>query len=202
MSDYIAVCLTHLDRHRALLVRAFAFSEVSLDAGVFQSLLANLLFNRLDYEPRTLAQHLQRLIVANYQSRVECGSDATILMERLARSVSNQLQLVGNSPELPRLTKLLRIKTSFVKRQALTIRGALIPIAGGFRAEIFRKDPKRGVLTKRERFTLAHECGHTFFYYCDGGTPARIIPRRLGGPLAVAEENLCDVFARCLLQPI
>ena len=121
-------------------------------------------------------------------------------MERVGESLGSQVRGACDLVDVPGVAKLLRMKISFVKRHSLGLHGSLMPVRGGFKSEIFREDPKRGPLTKKEKFTLAHECGHTFFYYCNGGTPARIVPRRLDGPLARAEEGLCNVFARGLLK--
>jgi hypothetical protein len=121
-------------------------------------------------------------------------------MERLGESIGNQVREAGDLVDVPDVAKLLRMKISFVKRHDLGLHGSLMPVRGGFMSEIFREDPKRASLTEKEKFTLAHECGHTFFYYCNGGMPARIVPRRLDGQLARAEEGLCNVFARGLLE--
>ncbi len=162
--------------------------------------MSNLLFNKLDYESHALASQLQRLIISCSQSRTEYRTDAAWLIHRLAESIGSQVRDAGDLVDVHGVAKLLRMKISFVKRHDLGLHGSLMPVRGGFKSEIFREDPKRGPLTKKEKFTLAHECGHTFFYYCNGGTPARIIPRRLNGPLAQAEEGLCNVFARGLLN--
>ena len=168
--------------------------------GRASTFLTNSLLEQLDYESHALARQLQQLIRWSYQARLESWPDAKGLMEKLGESIRNRLVGERNTFDPLELAELLRIKTSYIKMQGLGPHGALIPVSGGFKAEICCRNPIRGALSQSEKFTLAHECGHTFFYYCDGGMPTRIIPRRLDGPLSITEEGLCDIFAQSLLQ--
>jgi hypothetical protein len=52
------------------------------------------------------------------------------------------------------------------------------------------------VRPQRERFLLAHELAHTFFYDRTRDTPRRAFP---GG--SASEEAFCNAFARALLVP-
>jgi Zn-dependent peptidase ImmA (M78 family) len=125
---------------------------------------------------------------------------ATPLMGSLASSIRGQLDAPAESLDPLNLAKLLRIKVSLINRHGVNLQGSLIPVGGGFESEIYRKRGEKKALNKSERLTIAHECGHAFFYYYDSGTPTRIIPRTLEGQLSQSEENLCDHFARALFQ--
>ena len=48
---------------------------------------------------------------------------------------------------------------------------------------------------QRVRFRIAHELGHTFFYWRDSGRPRRHLFD------SAAQERFCDVFAAALLMP-
>jgi len=50
----------------------------------------------------------------------------------------------------------------------------------------------------RERFTIAHEIGHTFFYDVQGSPPARLSPSPF--PLG-DEQRICDLIASELIMP-
>src|ERR1700687_5339224 len=50
---------------------------------------------------------------------------------------------------------------------------------------------------RRQRFSIAHELGHTFFYD-RSMRPARRLPQRVSN----REEQFCDVFAGELLAPV
>jgi hypothetical protein len=72
--------------------------------------------------------------------------------------------------------------------------------AGGFRvvvdAALTPASAGESVVRHRRRFRIAHELGHTFFYWRQHGRP-----RRAPATPSPKEEEFCDVFARALLAP-
>jgi len=84
--------------------------------------------------------------------------------------------------------------------------GRLAPLRSGFQITV-DSEPRGGwtavpsasrkaLSVHRERFRVAHEVGHTFFYE---RRPGRMPERRL--PDSRAQERWCDEFARMLLVP-
>jgi hypothetical protein len=92
----------------------------------------------------------------------------------------------------------------------LPIEGGLTPTVGGFdicinHLEMTRRarplDHLRVELTKRQRFTLAHEIAHTFFY--ELVTNDETLPQQLEGtPVAHRVEDFCNYGAREILMPM
>jgi hypothetical protein len=85
-------------------------------------------------------------------------------------------------------------------------RGALVPVAGGF--ELFLRDPDsrdlnleaeepQNLLSHRQRFNLAHEIAHTFFFRDSKTIPAPI--NFAGNPRKL--EDICDEVAARILVP-
>lgn len=69
----------------------------------------------------------------------------------------------------------------------------LIPKKGGFHVKLNQLLPK-----VRQRFGLAHEIGHTFFFNVDSETPFRPYHHLGRDPI---EERLCNIFAAEVLMP-
>jgi hypothetical protein len=92
----------------------------------------------------------------------------------------------------------------------LPIEGGLTPTTGGFdvcvnHTEMTRRarplDHSGVELTKRQRFTLAHEIAHTFFY--EVVTNDETLPHQLEGtPVAHRVEECCNYGARRILMPM
>lgn len=160
--------------------------------------MSNLLLAHLDYEPRSMARHLQRLLLSSYHARCDYSPEASGLIAKLAETIKAQMGFVDVLAEPTGLATLLCVKLSLIKQRNPSHHGSLVPVHKGFRSEVFCRR-SGNTLSMGERFTVAHEFGHTFFYYCNGGTPARIIPRTLDGTWSLAEENVCNNFARTLL---
>ncbi len=85
-------------------------------------------------------------------------------------------------------------------------RGVLLPVEGGF--EVYLRDSNRkdfdtsetepeGLLSPRQRFSLAHEIAHTFFYKFSGSVPAPDDAVSNGPEL----EKICDRTAGHILVP-
>lgn len=82
--------------------------------------------------------------------------------------------------------------------------GALEPVAGGFKIYLYDQECERETeltseirLSRRQRFTLAHEIGHTFFFDTRVSTPTRL---KTVPPYHLL-ESLCDRIASELLLP-
>lgn len=95
--------------------------------------------------------------------------------------------------------------------------GTLRPVPGGFVATIFAekqcettkattcgRSAEPRLLGPRERFTLAHEIGHSLFFVNEdkNGLPRRVTPNPISGSSEHRrEEGLCNDFAGALLIP-
>ncbi len=85
-------------------------------------------------------------------------------------------------------------------------RGLLVPVAHGFEIYLQHPEPRdilitrpesRGLLSVRQRFTLAHEIAHTFFYSHSDG-----LPRAMNDtPHPLVLEQFCNRGARQILMP-
>ena len=86
-------------------------------------------------------------------------------------------------------------------------RGGLIPIQHGF--EIYIRDTRfkemeiadtepTGLLSRRQRFTLAHEIAHTYFYNLSAEDSPKADMNAPKGPIL---ENLCDAAASQIMVP-
>jgi hypothetical protein len=161
--------------------------------------MGNLLFTKLTCDARDVADQFQRLVITNYRARLNRWPEASALMQLLAQKMGAHARSHEYPLDLIAVANILHINVRFVKRRVSRLSGSLIPVAGGFDSEVYTRRSGGKSLSKRERFTVAHECGHAFFFYCEGGTPTRIIPRPPDGSAAIWEEGLCDDFARVLL---
>jgi len=93
---------------------------------------------------------------------------------------------------------MARARGCTVQHSALPDRvsGLLVPVERGFALKINVQGVKSSV--RRQRFTIAHEIAHTFFYrFRPDGRPEKVT-----GPLnQYQEEELCDLAAGRLLVP-
>jgi hypothetical protein len=92
--------------------------------------------------------------------------------------------------------------------------GGLVPVPGGFCAYVYGQTicavgglvghSHASTLTRRGRFTLAHELGHAAFYTRpnENARPVRLVPVGSSGRDHWWEEGLCHAFARALLMPV
>lgn len=169
--------------------------------------MSNLIFSRLEGDARSVAEQFQRLVVSNYRSRRAEWPGVHALILDLAGSIGRLTQTGTGAIDPIAIAQSLHISVRFFESRVPRLCGALLPLAGGFESAVYRKGPNVDPLSTEERFTVAHECGHALFYYAEGGTPKRIIPRSPGArnrleATVPLEEDLCDSFARALLVPV
>jgi hypothetical protein len=121
------------------------------------------------------------------------------VINRLAASLrsNRELSAVENSGlDVERAASLLgcRLRTFIIESRDTSHSASLVPRARGeFPFEILYNSAESW---RRQRFSIAHELGHTFFYD-RSARPARRLPQRV----SVREEQFCDVFAGELLAP-
>lgn len=168
--------------------------------------MANLLLSKLNNDAAGIAERFQRLAVQSYRSRCQEWPGAHALLQELAGRIQCLTHSSNGLSDPLAVARTLNINVRFFESRVPKLCGALYPIAGGFETAVYRRSGTVELLSAEERFTIAHECGHAFFYYLDGGMPKRILPRLLSPrwPLdAISlEEDLCDSFARALLVPL
>jgi hypothetical protein len=84
-----------------------------------------------------------------------------------------------------------------VERRPMIPEGVLEPVPQGFRIYIQGNFDKQRAMARRQRFTVAHELAHTFYYESDGEVPR---PAK-GSPRGVRLERLCHHAAGQILVP-
>lgn len=84
-----------------------------------------------------------------------------------------------------------------VEHRRMVPEGVLAPVQGGFKMYVQSNFEHHRGFKVRERFTIAHEIVHTFFYEPNGDVPRRI----KGAPRGEALERLCHIGAGQLLVP-
>jgi hypothetical protein len=84
-----------------------------------------------------------------------------------------------------------------VEYRPMAPEGVLTPVQGGFRIFLQNNFLDRPGIKVRQRFTLAHELAHTFFYDLNGSIPTPI----KGSPRPSKLEHFCHVAANQLLIP-
>jgi hypothetical protein len=82
---------------------------------------------------------------------------------------------------------------SVESQQTLSQHACIFPVNGGFKIHYAERLPN-----SRQRFAIAHEIGHTFFFKAPGSTRSL---SSLQGAQDPSIESLCDFFARALLLP-
>lgn len=160
---------------------------------------SNAVFERLSPAIRESIASFQRHIISEYQARSENWSEAHVLIQKIADRLVNYLSLNEVPVDPEPVAKALGVQVSIVVAlDAPAPGGQIAPMPNGFKVVVFTQSfaPSR----HRLRFTLAHECGHVFFFHSTGGTPEPIIPRAVT-PGEWKEEGLCHAFARALLIP-
>jgi hypothetical protein len=94
-----------------------------------------------------------------------------------------------------------------VKFRYMIPRGGLIPIANGF--EIYMRDTRSqemevagtepvALFSRRQRFTLAHEIAHTYFYTFSPKKSPEVV---INAPKGLILESICDKAAGQILVP-
>ncbi len=140
----------------------------------------------------------QRLVALAYFGKAEHWSGAAQLIDDIADQLVSSATAPSQGSYLRPIADTLRVKVRFVRsKEREQFCGIVEPVPSGFQAVVHFS----GSVGARERFTIAHEIGHTLFYTLGDGEPQRIIPAlSLAGPRARhREEGLCNRFARALL---
>ncbi len=75
--------------------------------------------------------------------------------------------------------------------------GVLSPVEGGFKIFIQNNFTDKPGANRRQRFTIAHELAHTFYYDLNGEVPKR----SKGSPKGQKLERLCHIGASQILVP-
>jgi len=98
--------------------------------------------------------------------------------------------------ELDKIKRIRHINEETAFTSSETLDAILSPTSEGFVLRL----PK-GQHQYRQRFSIAHEIGHTFFYDIDSNPPVRLISQASLGAISPKEEDICSAFARELLMP-
>ena len=143
----------------------------------------------------------QRYLLTQYHSR----SQRWIFAHRYVQLIAEEIvRTIGCDQPVVNLEKVAQLLNASIE-QSLTLPsfsyGQLTPTKNGFHVKV--RAPNWPKLTPRERFTIAHEFGHIFFYSLHAEHPERILPASFLGNAGYArrEEGLCDAFASSLLIP-
>jgi Zn-dependent peptidase ImmA (M78 family) len=116
----------------------------------------------------------------------------------LEAATNLRLEASQNTPPI-QLDKIKQVRhiyeeASFISSGSLN--AVLTPSSRGFILRI-----QEGQNLFRQRFSIAHEIGHTFFYDINKNPPVRLISQVSSGVLSPKEEDICSAFARELLIP-
>jgi len=84
-----------------------------------------------------------------------------------------------------------------VEHRPMVPEAVLAPVHGGFRIYLQSNFAHQPSVKLRQRFTIAHELVHTFYYDLNGSIPKRI----KGSPRGQALERLCHIGANQILVP-
>lgn len=98
--------------------------------------------------------------------------------------------------KLREIARLRRIHSIEFFQDSAAPEAVLVPMHEGF---IVRLRPNLSIV--RNRASIAHEIGHTFFYDLIASPPIRLLAWGSSGTLSQKEENICWAFARELLMP-
>jgi hypothetical protein len=84
-----------------------------------------------------------------------------------------------------------------IERRPMVPEGVLTPVQGGFRIYLQSNFADRPGVRLRQRFTIAHELVHTFYYDLNGGVPKR----KKSAPRGQTLERMCHIGASQILVP-
>jgi hypothetical protein len=84
-----------------------------------------------------------------------------------------------------------------IEHRPMIPEGVLTPVEGGFRIYLQSNFAQQRDVSPRQRFTVAHELAHTFYYELSGGIPKQA----KGSPRGSALERLCHIGAGRILIP-
>lgn len=160
----------------------------------------------------------QAYISSQHAKKAESWSLAQAMIQSIGETISTR---VSESPplNLQAAAAFLNIQVVARTTSSQSHHGSLVPVTGGFRATVFSESVERDSdqsglevndlsdvtlkLSRRGRFTIAHEFGHALFYTTSKDhVPRRVIPAPpVRGQSHWREEGLCHAFARALLVP-
>ena len=159
-------------------------------------------------------RYLERMISDFQEYIVRCDNKRDQewrCAEELVDRVTNEVKHLIDYSDILAVSSLCNISDILVKPW---IRGRLGGLDAtidekysGWIATVYQKaDPQTQLFSDDERFTIAHECGHTLFYYPGWlrnriRTGIRVTPSRAfsrGDPLYEREEEIADHFAKSL----
>lgn len=178
----------------------------------------NVLFEDLTREQRACVQQFQQYVVEMVRSRAQSWPISQRLIQAIAQVLSSDVLSPGHPVNLRPIATRLHARVNVVAWPGNRAAADITPTPDGFDIAIRRATTgpaavdglfpeqvitvgKRSIFTPHERFSLAHELGHVFFYRQEhlGEPPQRIVTRRVGK--FTREEGLCHDFARALLIP-
>ncbi len=84
-----------------------------------------------------------------------------------------------------------------IEHRQMVPEGVLSPVPGGFTIFLQSNFTSQPGVKLRQRFTIAHELAHTFYYDLNGGIPRR----RKDSPKGQTLERLCHIGASQILMP-
>lgn len=115
-------------------------------------------------------------------------------------------EMHGHPPpvELTNVCRRLGISLVDSHYENRSFEAILLPEKGGLTVSLKRKCAAGKTYNLRERFTIAHEIGHSMFYDNNRRPPVRLVPGSMSpqSKSFVREEQLCNSFAAALLVPI
>jgi|GEM_PF-3775737 len=143
----------------------------------------------------------QSYVSRQYSSKATGWPGAKKRIQDIAAAIVTTLGLKTPPVDLARVARLFQVNITERRTMHANVSGQLLPTRNGF--EIVVLENSKTQPSTRWRFTLAHELGHTLFFFSGPNGPERIFPRPLGplSPLTRREEGLCDAFAAALLVP-
>lgn len=109
-----------------------------------------------------------------------------------------RLEANQNAPpiQLDKIKQIRHIYEETLFNSSGSLNAVLTPSSRGFILRLHE-----GQHQFRQRFSIAHEIGHTFFYDINKNPPVRLISQVSSGVLSPKEEDICSAFARELLIP-
>lgn len=148
----------------------------------------------------------QTRVLSHYHARDNDWSGCSAAIDAVAEQILRHIGFSRPPVSVERLTQILQVELLFQRWKAGLPEAEIRPVGKNLRITVYRSRELHKPLTNRERFSLVHECAHSFFFYRSGRAISRIIPSDFAGyhsksSHAIREEGLCDRFARAVLIP-
>lgn len=153
------------------------------------------------YSIRERIDAFQRYLLTQYHARSQRWTYAHRYIQLIAEEI---VRIIGYDQPVVNLERVAQLLNASLEPSLVLPSfscGQLTPTKNGFHVKV--RSRNWPALTTRERFTVAHEFGHIFFYSLHDEHPERIMPAPFAGNAdhARREEGLCDAFASSLLIP-